>query len=125
MQILTRYPNCYIKYKFFNDCDYVKSDILCFSSYDMETSVIDVEMKSSHSLMLSKLDKIKEHLLDFPVEIAYKNEYNEEIIIGHAIISVEDLIELTTSEGKIGNTLFIYGTAKVIIFNIRLTERIV
>jgi hypothetical protein len=63
--------------------------------------------------MLSKMDKIKEHLLDFPIEIAFKNEFNDEIIIGQAILSVEDLIELTADEGKIGNTLFIYGTAKV------------
>lgn len=115
----------YLKYKFFNDSEYVKSDILYYSEYDKETSTIQVDMKTSHSNVIKTSDKIRELIGDLQILLIYQNneaskEDNDsnEVIFGKANLPVEELQELilnvnfnNTSNKK--STIFIYGTEKI------------
>jgi hypothetical protein len=114
IQILSKLSKCYLSYRFFNDCESVKSDILVYTAFDKETSIIDIDMNTSHSVMLLQNENIKEHLSDFPIMLNYKDENGEEVVIGKAILPVEDILDMTNKDKAISTTLFIYGTAKVI-----------
>lgn len=129
----------YLKYKFFNDSDFVKSDILYYSEYDKETSTIQVEMKTSHSNVLKSSDKIRELLADLQILLVYQNSESakkdneketaesNEIVFGKANLPVEDLHDLVSNlsnsnsatDNKSFNssnkkcTIFIYGTDKI------------
>ncbi len=119
----------YLKYKFFNDSDYVKSDILYYSEYDKETSTIQVDMKTSHSNVLKSSDKIRELLADLQILLTFQSDANSkedkrsspaesnEIVFGKANLPVEDLYDLFFNmSGNSSNkkcTIFVYGTEKI------------
>jgi len=54
--ILKTIDRPFIKLKFFSDYEYVKSDTLVYSN--IENSIIDVDMKSTHSIFLNSSEKI-------------------------------------------------------------------
>lgn len=116
----------YLKYKFFNDSDFVKSDILYYSEYDKETSTILVDMKTSHSNVINSSDKIRELLTDLQILLVFQSNENSkeensesnEVIFGKANLPVEDLHDLVfnMNSGNCSNkkcTIFIYGTDKI------------
>lgn len=127
LQILNKINRPYLKYKFFNDSEYVKSDILYYTEYDKETSTIIVDMKTSHSNLLRNNDKIKDLLGDLEILFVYqKNEINKnfsenesEIVFGKATIPVDDIHELilnldcNNNSNSRKSTIFIYGTDKI------------
>ena len=114
----------FLKYKFFNDSEYVKSDILYYSEYEKETSTVIVDMKTSHSSVIKKSDKIRDLLNDLEILFIYQNENKDstekdsEIIFGRANLPVEELQDLILNVNNNTNsnnrsTLFIYGTEKI------------
>ncbi len=119
----------FLKYKFFNDSDYVKSDVLYYSEYDKETSTVLVDMKTSHSNVLKTNDKIKDLLSDLQILFIYQsnentkedndgNTNNNEVVFGKANLPVEDFQELifnlnTNNSNNKKLTIFIYGTEKI------------
>ncbi|MCQ2818188.1 MAG: hypothetical protein MJ252_13055, partial [archaeon] len=112
-QILSKIKKPYIKYQFFTDQKPIRSENLSFSSYSVDSSVIDVDMKSTHSLMLSSNDKLKEFLSDFLIEIIYNDINNIPVTIGKVNIPMEEFFYLITENSNINRMLFIYGTEKI------------
>ena len=79
-QILSKLPSAYLRYQFFTDQKPLRSEFFTFSQYSLDSSIIDVDMKSMHSIILPKVEKIKDYLNDFLVEFLYdlpqkKNSY--------------------------------------------------
>ena len=64
-QILSKLPSAYLRYQFFTDQKPLRSEFFTFSQYSLDSSVIDVDMKSMHSIILPKVEKIKDYLNDF------------------------------------------------------------
>lgn len=75
-------------------------------------------MKTSHSLVLPNIDKIKNYLSDITIFLYYNNRFEEEVVFGKAILPVDDLNDLiyenSSSQSEINRVIFIYGTEKVI-----------
>jgi hypothetical protein len=115
IQVLSKLNKCYLTHKFFNDCEFVKSDVLVYSTYDKESSIIDIDMKTSHSVMLLHNENIKDHLNDFSILFNFNSDNNEEVLFGRAILPVEDIIDMTNKDRTLTSTLFVYGTDKVMI----------
>jgi hypothetical protein len=120
LQVLSKLPTkSYIKYKFLSGSDsenetWVKSDSLQYSSYDKQSSTIEVDLKSQHSILLSSLEKIKDHLgMDFIILFAYLlNE--EEVIFARVCIPSEEIISiLNSTANEISSYYCIYGTEKI------------
>ena len=114
----------YLKYKFFDDSSFVKSDVLFYSEYEKETSIILVDMKTSHSNVIKNSEKIKDLLKDLEILLCYENKQNEandeneEICVGKANLPVEDLQELvfnstTNTFNSNKSTLFVYGNERI------------
>ena len=121
-QILSKLPSAYLRYQFFTDQKPLRSEFFTFSQFAVDSSVIDVDMKSMHSIILPKVEKIKDYLNDFLVEFLYDipNKKNSNIIIGRvnipsdefaALIGEKDLNNKNMNE--ISRVLFIYGTEKI------------
>ena len=116
-QILSKLPNCYLRYQFFSDQKPIRSEIFTFSSFSIDSSSIDVDMKSTHSIILPISEKIKDYLDDFLIEIAYNdtNNNNNPVIIGKISVPVEEFYYLI-KDNKNNNSekmTFIYGTEKI------------
>jgi len=136
LQVLSKVRSPYLRYKFLSDTEPIRSDTLNYTSYDKETSIIDVDMKTSHSVVLNFIDSIKDHVQDFTIELvslSTNSDTNEEITFGRINIPSEELLNLISSnssknseggyletEGKASKnknkyqtTIFIYGTEKI------------
>ena len=117
-QILSKLPNCYLRYQFFSDQKPIRSEIFSFSSFTVDSSSIDVDMKSSHSIILPVSEKLKDYLDDFLIEILYNdsNNNNNPVVIGKVSIPVEEfyyLIKDNKSNNNVERMTFIYGTEKI------------
>jgi len=131
--ILKSIEKPYIKHKFFSDCEEVKSEILVSGeggNSQNNTGGYDIDMKTSHSIVLPNLEKIKNYISDFHIKLYYKDRYDEEVLIGKAILPVDDLNDLIfdnsfKASSEINRVIFIYGTEKVRIVDIfRLIEMV-
>ena len=78
-------------------------------------------MKSMHSIILPKVEKIKDYLNDFLVEFLYDNpnKKNSSVIIGRVNIPSDEFASLIGERdygknmNEISRVLFIYGTEKI------------
>ena len=75
-------------------------------------------MKTSHSIVLPNIDKIKNYISDITIYLFYKDRFEEEVLIGKAILPVDDLNDLIydnniKNSSEINRVIFIYGTEKV------------
>ena len=121
-QILSKLPSAYLRYQFFTDQKPLRSEFFTFSQFAVDSSVIDVDMKSMHSIILPKVEKIKDYLNDFLVEFLYDipNKKNSNIIIGRVNIPSDEFAALIGEKehnnknmNEISRVLFIYGTEKI------------
>ena len=124
-QILSKLPPTYLRYQFFTDQKPLRSELFNYSQYSIDSSVIDVDMKSVHSIILPKVEKIKDYLNDFLVEFLYdsnptsKQNKNNCIIIGRVNIPSDEFASLISETrdkkgiNEISRVLFIYGTEKI------------
>ena len=122
-QILSKLPPTYLRYQFFTDQKPLRSELFTFSQYSVDSSVIDVDMKSIHSIILPKVEKIKDYLNDFLVEFLYDNPHkkNNYIIIGRVNIPSDEFASLISERdslnkknmNELSRVLFIYGTEKI------------
>ena len=122
-QILSKLPPTYLRYQFFTDQKPLRSELFTFSQYSVDSSIIDVDMKSMHSIILPKVEKIKDYLNDFLVEFLYDNPHkkNNQIIIGRVNIPSDEFASLISEKdiltknnmNEISRVLFIYGTEKI------------
>ena len=124
-QILSKLPPTYLRYQFFTDQKPLRSELFNYSQYSVDSSVIDVDMKSVHSIILPKVEKIKDYLNDFLVEFLYdsnpssKPNKNNCIIIGRVNIPSDEFASLISENynkkgiNEISRVLFIYGTEKI------------
>ena len=110
-----------MRYQFFTDQKPLRSEFFTFSQYSLDSSVIDVDMKSMHSIILPKVEKIKDYLNDFLVEFLYDlpQKKNSSVIIGRVNIPSDEFASLIGEKDPINNknemnrVLFIYGTDKI------------
>ena len=120
-QILSKLPSAYLRYQFFTDQKPLRSELFTFSQFAVDSSVIDVDMKSMHSIILPKVEKIKDYLNDFLVEFLYDNpnKKNSSVIIGRVNIPSDEFASLIGERdygknmNEISRVLFIYGTEKI------------
>lgn len=124
LQILNKLPSkSFLKYKFLSGSDsesetWVKSDVLQYSTYDKQSSTIEVDLKSQHSILLSSLDKIKDHLvMDFIINFVYVLN-DEEVIFARVCVPSEEIISIlngysNTSSSELSSYYCIYGTEKI------------
>ena len=124
-QILSKLPPTYLRYQFFTDQKPLRSELFNYSQFSIDSSVIDVDMKSIHSIILPKVEKIKDYLNDFLVEFLYdsnnKPNKNNSIIIGRVNIPSDEFASLISEResnnkkgiNEISRVLFIYGTEKI------------
>ena len=123
-QILSKLPPSYLRYQFFTDQKPLRSELFNYSQYSIDSSVIDVDMKSIHSIILPKVEKIKDYLNDFLVEFLYDNNNKlskeNQIIIGRVNIPSDEFASLISEKdsnkkiiNEISRVLFIYGTEKI------------
>ena len=124
-QILSKLPPTYLRYQFFTDQKPLRSELFNYSQFSIDSSVIDVDMKSIHSIILPKVEKIKDYLNDFLVEFLYDNNNklnkNNNIIIGRVNIPSDEFASLISEKesnnkkgiNEISRVLFIYGTEKI------------
>ena len=124
-QILSKLPPSYLRYQFFTDQKPLRSELFNYSQYSIDSSVIDVDMKSIHSIILAKVEKIKDYLNDFLVEFLYDNNNKlskeNQIIIGRVNIPSDEFATLISEKdsnnkksiNEISRVLFIYGTEKI------------
>ena len=121
-QILSKLPSAYLRYQFFTDQKPLRSEFFTFSQYALDSSVIDVDMKSMHSIILPKIEKIKDYLNDFLVEFLYDlpQKKNTNVIIGRVNIPSDEFATLigdkdlgNNIKNEMNRVLFIYGTDKI------------
>ena len=124
-QILSKLPPTYLRYQFFTDQKPLRSELFNYSQFSVDSSIIDVDMKSIHSIILPKVEKIKDYLNDFLVEFLYDNNNklskNNNIIIGRVNIPSDEFASLISEKesnnkkgiNEISRVLFIYGTEKI------------
>ena len=120
-QILSKLPSAYLRYQFFTDQKPLRSEFFTFSQYALDSSVIDVDMKSMHSIILPKVEKIKDYLNDFLVEFLYDlpQKKNSSVIIGRVNIPSDEFAsligekDLEKNKNEMSRVLFIYGTEKI------------
>ena len=124
-QILSKLPPTYLRYQFFTDQKPLRSELFNYSQFSIDSSVIDVDMKSIHSIILPKVEKIKDYLNDFLVEFLYDNNNklnkNNNIVIGRVNIPSDEFASLISEResnnkkgiNEISRVLFIYGTEKI------------
>ena len=124
-QIISKLPPTYLRYQFFTDQKPLRSELFNYSQYSIDSSVIDVDMKSIHSIILPKVEKIKDYLNDFLVEFLYdtntNTSKNDNIIIGRVNIPSDEFASLINEKeqnkkngiNEINRVLFIYGTEKI------------
>ena len=121
-QILSKLPSAYLRYQFFTDQKPLRSELFSFSQFAVDSSVIDVDMKSMHSIILPKVEKIKDYLSDFLVEFLYDlpQKKNSSVIIGRVNIPSDEFAALIGEKdfgnknmNEISRVLFIYGTEKI------------
>ena len=123
-QIISKLPPTYLRYQFFTDQKPLRSELFNYSQYSVDSSIIDVDMKSVHSIILPKVEKIKDYLNDFLVEFLYDNDNkqskNNHIIIGRVNIPSDEFSSLISKRdsnnkgvNEISRVLFIYGTEKI------------
>ena len=111
-KVLSLIQNPFIRYQFFKDEAPLRSENLSYSLYKEESSIIDVDMKSSHSLLLTPTDSINKYLSDFAIEILYRDG-DENVIVGNVNIP-SDAIMNSSSENSIKTfSEFIRGTDKI------------
>jgi len=131
--ILKSIEKPYIKHKFFSDCEEVKSEVLVSGEGGNSHTNIggyDIDMKTSHSIVLPNIEKIKNYISDFHIKLYYKDRFDEELLIGKAILPVDDLNDLIfdnsfKDSSEINRVIFIYGTEKVrIVYIFRLIEMV-
>ena len=121
-QILSKLPSAYLRYQFFTDQKPLRSELFSFSQFAVDSSVIDVDMKSMHSIILPKVEKIKDYLSDFLVEFLYDvpQKKNNSVIIGRVNIPSDEFAALIGEKDSVNKNmnemsrvLFIYGTEKI------------
>ena len=121
-QILSKLPSAYLRYQFFTDQKPLRSEFFTFSQYSVDSSIIDVDMKSMHSIILPKVEKIKDYLNDFLVEFLYDlpQKKNSSVIIGRVNIPSDEFASLigekdlgNNTKNEMNRVLFIYGTDKI------------
>ena len=109
--------NCYLKYKFFTDQNPIRSESFSYSNFSIDSSLIDIEMTSSHSIILPNTEKLKDYLNDFLIEICYNdiNNNNECKTIGKVSIPVDEFYFLISNESNniLNRMIFIYGTENI------------
>ena len=117
----------YISYQFSTDDHPLRSENLYYSSFNAESSIIEVDMKSTHSLLLPASEKIKDYLKDFTINLNY-NTSSSDIpkTIGTINIPVEEFYSLVSDTPIMSRTEYIHGAekterSKCIIGKVKLT----
>lgn len=111
-KVLSLVKNPFIRYQFFKDENGLRSENLTYTSYKDDTSVIDVDMKSSHSLLLTPTDSISKYLGDFAIEIAYRD--GDDIFVIGTVNIPADALMISSSESSTKTfSEFIRGTDKI------------
>ena len=106
--------NCYLKYKFFTDQNPIRSESFTYSQFSVDSSIIEIEMSSSHSIILPNSEKLKDYLNDFLIEICYNDE-NQCKTIGKVSIPVDEFYYLISNDSNniLNRMIFIYGTENI------------
>ena len=103
----------FISYQFSTDDHPLRSENLYYSSFNAESSVIEVDMKSTHSLLLPASEKIKDYLKDFTINLNYNSSSSAAPkTIGTINIPVEEFYSLVSDTPMMTRTEYIHGAEK-------------